>query len=149
MENGMQMTLPGFEQMISQRPRFTVSDFRAKVSALLESEAVSQIREALYSLKSCDWLKFDSLNIYSLRTSEDSSTMTVGLHSRPSSEAWSSLGMAWNGRCVTANISEFHKIGRECSLSDILEESVDPKYFLSEHTVNRLLNYTDNQLQTV
>lgn len=56
--------------------------------------------------------------------------------------------MAWNGKCLTANISEFHRIGKECSLSDILEESVDEKYFLSEHTVKRLMSYKDSEIVT-
>jgi hypothetical protein len=41
-------------------------------------------------------------------------------------------GMTANGKCLTAKISESHRIGKECSLSDILEEQVDQKYFLSE-----------------
>lgn len=71
-----------------------------------------------------------------------------GVRSRQSSERWCSLGMAWNGKCLTANISEFHRIGKECSLSDILEESVDEKYFLSEHTVKRLMSYKDSEIVT-
>lgn len=71
-----------------------------------------------------------------------------GVRSRQSSERWNSLGMAWNGKCLTANISEFHNIGSECSLSDILEESVDEKYFLSEQTVKRLMSYKDTEIKT-
>jgi DNA (cytosine-5)-methyltransferase 1 len=40
-------------------------------------------------------------------------------------------GMMQNGKCLTANIS-FHKTGNVSSLSDILEENVPDKYFLSE-----------------
>lgn len=40
-------------------------------------------------------------------------------------------GMTRNGRFLTARISESHRIGKECSLSDILEKNPDPKYFLS------------------
>jgi site-specific DNA-cytosine methylase len=40
--------------------------------------------------------------------------------------------MTVNGKCLTANIMEYPKIGRECSLLDILEDNVDQKYFLSE-----------------
>ena len=68
-----QLTLP-----ICQSAKFTVEDFRVRVSALLESEEVSTILEELYSLKSCDWLKKDSLSIYSLKTSKDCSTMMGG-----------------------------------------------------------------------
>lgn len=51
--------------------------------------------------------------------------------------------MVWNGKCLTANTSEFPKIGKGCSLSDILEESVGSKYFLSQKTLNRLMDYKD------
>ena len=66
-----------------------------------------------------------------------------GIPSRPSSQPWQSWGMVWNGKCLTANTSEFPKIGKGCSLSDILEESVDSKYFLSQKTLNRLMDYKD------
>ena len=40
--------------------------------------------------------------------------------------------MIVNGKCLTAKITECHRTGRESSLSDILEEHPDPKYFLSD-----------------
>lgn len=71
-----------------------------------------------------------------------------GLRSRSLSEQWLSWGMAWSGKCLTAKTSESLNTGSGCSLSDILEESVDEKYFLSEHTVKRLLSYQDSELIT-
>ena len=68
-----QLTLP-----ICPNVSVTAEDFHAKVSALLESGAVSEIQEALYSLKSCAWLKQESLSIYSLKMSEDYLTMMGG-----------------------------------------------------------------------
>ena len=56
----------------------TVSAFHAKVSVLLESGAVSQILEALSFLKSCGWLKNDTLNYYSRKMYGDCSTMMGG-----------------------------------------------------------------------
>ena len=54
---------------------------------------------------------------------------------------WMNSGMMWNGKCLTAKISEYHKTGNVCSLSDILEENVDEKFFLSEEkTKNLVLN---------
>jgi hypothetical protein len=41
---------------------------------------------------------------------------------------------------LTARISESHRIGNEYSLSDILEEHPDPKYFLSENAYLHMLN---------
>ena len=40
--------------------------------------------------------------------------------------------MTANGKCLTAKITECHRTGSECSLSDILEEQPDQKYFLSD-----------------
>ena len=48
-------------------------------------------------------------------------------------------GIELNGKYLTAKTSEFPKIGRECSLLDILEETVDPKYFLSEKATQFLI----------
>lgn len=48
--------------------------------------------------------------------------------------------MTVNGKCLTAKITECHKTGRECSLSDILEDQADPKYFLSETQVQAILS---------
>jgi hypothetical protein len=42
---------------------------------------------------------------------------------------------------------EFHRIGKECILSDILEKDVDEKYFLSEQTTQRLLSYKDSSAE--
>ena len=76
--NGMQETLEQLSLPISPKPMCTVSDFRARVSALLDSDTVSKIREGLSFLKSCGLLKSESLNIYSLRMSQDSSAMMGG-----------------------------------------------------------------------
>lgn len=36
------------------------------------------------------------------------------LHLRPSSEPWMNWGTMWNGKSLTARISEFHKTGSAC-----------------------------------
>ena len=66
--------------------------------------------------------------------------MTVDELSKPSSPRLQNWGMAWNGKCLTARISEFPIIGKECSLSDILEDAVDDKYFLSEAQTKFILD---------
>lgn len=40
--------------------------------------------------------------------------------------------IAPNGLCVTVRTSVSHRIERGCSLSEVLEENPDPKYYLSE-----------------
>lgn len=69
-----------------------------------------------------------------------------GRPSKRSSEPWKSWGMAWNGKCLTADTLECPKIGKECSLSDILEDSVGEQYFLSQRTIERLMNYKDTKI---
>ena len=48
-------------------------------------------------------------------------------------------GTLSNGKCLTAKISASPKTERGCSLSDILESSVDEKYFLSDQQTARIL----------
>ena len=74
-----------------------------------------------------------------LKMLKDCYLITVDSLSKPSSPRLMNWGMIVNGKCLTARISESHRIGKECSLSDILEESVDQKYFLSEKIQNRLI----------
>ena len=123
--------------------RCTAEDFHAKVSQLLGSEEVLKIQEALSFLRSCGWLKSDTLNIYSLRMSKDCSTMRGGQPLKRSSEQWMNWGTVSNGRCLTAKTSECLKTVKECSLLDILEDSVDERYFLSQKTLERLMSYED------
>ena len=44
---------------------------------------------------------------------------------------WMNSGIWGSGKLLTANTSEWPKDAAVCSLSDILEPQVDPKYFLS------------------
>lgn len=55
-------------------------------------------------------------------------------------------GTMCNGAFSTQKISGFLRIGNVCTLSDILEDEVDEKYFLSETTVKRLLSYKDSMI---
>ena len=48
-------------------------------------------------------------------------------------------GMTWNGSVSTVKILESPKTESECTLLDILEESVAEKYFLSPEQTKRLL----------
>lgn len=48
------------------------------------------------------------------------------------------LGMIQNGNFSIQKTSVFPKTGKECSLSDILEQEVDEKYFLSPQQTARI-----------
>lgn len=52
---------------------------------------------------------------------------------------WSREGMMQNGRCSTPKISECHKTGKDVLLSDILEEEVPQKYFLSKEQTEKIV----------
>jgi hypothetical protein len=65
-------------------------------------------------------------------------TMTGG-RSEPASIRWLNWATGGNTRFSTARISASRKIGKECSLSDILEENPHKRYFLSEKMTKRLL----------
>lgn len=52
---------------------------------------------------------------------------------------WSKLGTLLNGRYSTVKISECHRTGKGCSLSDILEQDVEEKFFLSAQQTERIL----------
>lgn len=69
-----------------------------------------------------------------------------GSHSVQSSMQWQTWGTLWNGKCLTADISEYRRIEKECSLSDILETEVEDKYFLSQQTIRRLMSYKDSEI---
>lgn len=48
-------------------------------------------------------------------------------------------GMMLNGKCSTPKISECHRTGKGVSLSDILEEEVPQKYFLSKEQTEKIV----------
>lgn len=135
----MQMTLQELNPKSFRRLTATASDFHARLSALLESEEASKIQEELCFLKSCGWLESESLVYFSPKTSEVSSTMRGGKHSESSYPQWMSWGTMSNGRCLTANILGFPRIGKECLSSDILEKQADEKYFLSDAATKYLI----------
>lgn len=58
---------------------------------------------------------------------------------------WTKSGMMQSGHFSTLPMSSL-KTEKESSLSDILEDEVPEKYFLSEQTVKRLISYKDNVL---
>ena len=61
-----------------------------------------------------------------------------GLLSHDSGKTFQTMSL--NGRYLTAKISESPRIGKECSLSDILEEEVEDKYFLSHEMSQKLMH---------
>lgn len=107
-------------------------DSLARLFQSLESGEALRIPEERSSLNLREYCAQNNLDYLSLRMFEDFSATTTEKLSAPSSPRLMSWGMIANGKCLTARITESLRIGRESSLSDILEEHVDQKYFLSE-----------------
>ena len=123
------------EQLMLMEYQTTTSslrDFLARVSQLLESGEDLKTLEAHSSLRYAECYGLKELSMYSLRMLRDSSLTMTEAPSKPSSERWMNWGTGINGRCLTARISVSHRTGKGCSLSDILEDNPDQKYFLSE-----------------
>ena len=60
-----------------------------------------------------------------------SSIMTTAGRLRQSSTRWTDWGMVWNGNVLTAKILASRSQETACTLSDILMNDVEEKYFLS------------------
>ena len=125
------------EKKIKQK--LSAGDFLVNHSALLENDSDLMKNVEPCSLKLCDSLEYSNLSIYSLRTSKGYSITKKGKLSKQSSPRWTNWGMMQNGKCLIAKILESHKTENECSLLDILEESVPDKYFLSTQQMERIL----------
>jgi hypothetical protein len=125
-------SLPDFDLLLEAFP--------ASRLVLRENEVDLKTREARSFLKSQGLLNKNSHAFYCLRTSKGFYLTTKELRSTQSSPRLMSWGMTVNGKCLTARISESPKTGKECSLSDILEEQVDQKYFLSEEQTAKILS---------
>ena len=117
----------------------SVRDSRARHSPSLAGAWDSMTHGERSFSKSCGSLGITGLHIYSLRTSRGCLITTAAGHSKPSCGRWTGLGTMRNGRCLTVKTSESPRIGRECSLSEILEEHVNQKYFLSEKMTKYLV----------
>jgi len=90
-------------------------------------------------LKSLGFSETKDPDIFSLKMLKGYLVMTKEKLSRQYLGYSPTWGTSINGKFLTAKISEFPKTGRECSLLDILEKTVDPKYFLSEKATQFLI----------
>jgi len=116
-----------------------VQDSLAKVSRLLGKEGDLKILAEPCFMKLRELPRLKDLSYCSWKTSRDFCHTIKGEPLELSSQPFLTWGMLSNGRYLTARISEFRKTGRGCSLSDILEESPDGRYFLSKQIANQIL----------
>ena len=143
--NPMDETYEEFTLMKSPMPTYSLEDFHAQLSALLEDEQVSgqRIHAVLSFLRSAASSLVNESHIYSLRMLRDSSITTEDEPLELSSQVWMNWGMTSNGSVLTARISESHRIGNEYLLSEVLEDNPDPKYFLSDEAMQKIVFKTE------
>lgn len=122
-------------------------DSLAKLLVSLESVEALKIPEERSSLNLREYCEQSNLDYSSLRMLKDCSVTTTEKLSQPLSPRLMSWGMTVNGKCLTARITECHKTGSESSLSDILEDQPDPKYFLSLEQTQKLWNSLSHEVQ--
>lgn len=97
-------------------------------------------KEARSFMKSADWLKSGTLNIFCLRTCRGYSLTKGGKLSSLSSPRLGNWGILLNGVLLTAQTSVSPKTGSECTLSDILIADCPAKYILSEKAHIQILS---------
>lgn len=110
---------------------FFVGDSPARTFRWLDSAEAWLATGAAFGLSSVELLRSLGQDGLSLRTSPAFYPATKGGTLPSSFEGWSNWGMASPGGYLTLNGSEYPSDGVACSLSDILETDVPPKYSLS------------------
>ena len=101
----------------------------------IQKEKVSKAKEALYSLIVYGLLTSLTRLGYSLRMFPDSFQLTKEGILRLSCKRFPKAGMGIRGEFWTVNTSESPNDAKECSLLDVLESRVHPKYYLSKTAV--------------
>lgn len=126
-------------QTASQSTPCSLRDFLAKASALQVNVKDLKIFAAQCSTKLPELLQLKDLHCYCLKTLEDYFQHKTDTVSSTYFKRWMNWGTMSNGAVLTAKISVFPKVGKECSLSDIIETDVPDKYFLSQKQTDYLL----------
>lgn len=125
---------------------FLLEDFPVSLSQSPEQEKDLTIQEERCFSRLLELLPLKNLSISTWKTFPVCLTMTQGKHLKQSSIHWMNWGMMCAGRYLTAKISEYPSQEIECSLSDILEDNVPEKYYLSRKQAEKLL-YKENPTQ--
>lgn len=118
---------------------FLWEDFPVSPSQSQEREKDLTIQEERCFLRLLELLPLKNLSISSSKMFPVCLTTTKAGHLKQSSVHLMSWGMMCAGRYLTAKISEFPSHEIECSLSDILEDNVPEKYYLSCKQAEKLL----------
>lgn len=137
----MEETSEQFTLTTSPMPIYCAEDFPARLFQLLGDglDSVQKTLEVLSFLKYAESCNISEYRMYSLKMLRDSSTTMEDEPSESSSLVWMNWGTACSGSVLTARISESRKTESGYSLSEILEEHPDQKYFLSESALQKML----------
>ena len=108
---------------------YFVGDSPASLFPSQVNEEDLKIREELYSSILRELPNTKDLVCFSLKTLKVFFPTTREELSIPSSPRLMSWGMTYNGKCLTARISESPRIGKECSLSVAGKELDDLMFF--------------------
>ncbi len=119
---------------------FLQRDFPVRLFPLRENATVFKTKQGeLFSMKYAELLEVKGRVTYSLRMLKDYFLTTEVAPSRLYSFRWMSLGMMSNGKCLTLSIGYPRTV--KGSLSSVLEEKIDEKYYLS----NAMKKYIENK----
>ena len=129
------------EQKNYQKLTSSLSDSLAKIYRLLTStEKDSREEEVASSLKQLESLGIKNPNILYVKMSDDFSHLIKERTLSSYCKSLPTLGMMCNGNSLILSAKEAClKTESGYTLSDILEENPDPKYFLSEDMTKKLL----------
>jgi len=120
------------------------ADFPAKVFPLLEGVKVFKTSQGeLFSSRSAVSLEIKDQATYCLRMLKDYFLTTTADLSQLYCFHWMNLGTMSNGRCSTLNIGCPRTA--KGSLSSVLEEKVDEKYYLSKKMIDFLIKNNTNE----
>ena len=143
MENGTQMTFEQWMPTACPVQMFGASEHLVKTSVLLETEQDLTVTEVALSERCLELLKSSKKKIdpsgLSMKMLRECCRLIMGGISPVFLLKWNHLGTISNTSCSTQKISECHRTGSAYTLSDILEDMVDEKYFLSEEYMRRLI----------
>ena len=122
------------------------ADFPVSPSQSPEQEKDLTIQEERCFLRLLELLPLKNLSISSSKMFPVCLTTTKAGHLKQSFVHWTNWGMMYAGRYLTAKISEWRNHEIECTLSDIIEDNVPAKYYLSRKQAEKLL-YKENPTQ--
>src|SRR5699024_9387819 len=127
----------------------SLEGFHVKPFQSLENEEDFQTLEEHFFSRLQERPNKSNHAFYSLKTLKGYYLTIKGRHSLPLFQRWMRSGIMLNGKCLTQKTLEYRKTENVSSLSDILEENVDEKYYLSEKTIQRLMSYKDNKFLSI